>query len=308
MGELMGVRIHCKLNSLFFLFFFFPILNFAFARDLARDCPLTRCESNGSQVIIRYPFRTESQPPSCSLEGFNLSCRQNQTYVYIPSSGEFNVIRIDYVGRFLTLSDPNKCLHKRLLKLNLSLTSSPFYMPHDSIVNVTYVQCPHEITNTGWGIAYIPCISNSSTWFYVLKADRYGTAIPSNGMCRMYDTIPLSTESFQHVPIFNASYYEPVSGNESNLILTWDLPSEEKELVAAGIGPKEHRHRTHIDTRLPASRRRRIARTGAEEGRQQRRRWVCCRTQFCLKKKALVGSVSRPGPEDPANPSRDHHT
>lgn len=227
----MGVRIHCNLNNLFFLFFFFPILNFASARpDLARDCPPTRCESNGSQVIIRYPFRTESQPPSCSLEGFTLSCRQNQIYVRIPSSGEFNVIRIDYVGRFLSLSDPNKCLHKRLLELNL--TSSPFYMPQDSIVDVTYVQCPHKIANTSWGIDYIPCISSSSTWYYVLKADRYGTAILSNGECRMYDTIPLSTESFQYVHFFNASFYEPVSGNESSLILTWDLPSEEKGMLA----------------------------------------------------------------------------
>ncbi|CAI9771987.1 unnamed protein product [Fraxinus pennsylvanica] len=83
-------------------------------------CSTSAC-SRG-EAIIRFPFRLENRHPKpCGYPGFDLFCDgQNQTVVALPNSGNFTVQAIDYETQNLWINDPEYCLPKRLLTLNLS--------------------------------------------------------------------------------------------------------------------------------------------------------------------------------------------
>ncbi|KAL7108262.1 hypothetical protein ACP275_06G102900 [Erythranthe tilingii] len=104
---------------LIFFFFFFSLSALASASELCSNSFCRRTEP-----IIRFPFRLQNlQPSSCGYKGFNLFCGAfNQTLITLPNSGNFAVQAVDYAAQNIWLNDPDGCLPRRLLDLNLSGT------------------------------------------------------------------------------------------------------------------------------------------------------------------------------------------
>ncbi|KAK9103849.1 hypothetical protein Sjap_021103 [Stephania japonica] len=84
----------------------------------------TRCSRHGPS--IRFPFSLNSRRNIGSgYHGFELSCtNQRDTVLQLPHGGGFLVTEINYMRQEIRVSDPDGCIVRRLLHLNLS--SSPF--------------------------------------------------------------------------------------------------------------------------------------------------------------------------------------
>ncbi|XP_039029256.1 rust resistance kinase Lr10-like [Hibiscus syriacus] len=107
---------------IFSLFCLVSTVNFAEAVSIQADCHVRRC--NHHEPPVQFPFRLQDQqPPNCGYPhpGFQLSCSENnQTLVKLPRSMKLLVKHIDYEAQRIDLYDPNRCLYKQLLELNLS--------------------------------------------------------------------------------------------------------------------------------------------------------------------------------------------
>ncbi|GFP91303.1 putative RING-H2 finger protein atl21a [Phtheirospermum japonicum] len=113
------------ITIIIFFFFIFLILSlFTQTISASEICSNTFCRR--PEPVIRFPFRLQRhQPAACGYPGFDLFCDAfNQTLVELPNSGEFTVEAIDYAAQNIWLNDPQNCLPRRLLSLNLS--GSPF--------------------------------------------------------------------------------------------------------------------------------------------------------------------------------------
>ncbi|GAB4834558.1 hypothetical protein Ancab_032816 [Ancistrocladus abbreviatus] len=115
-----------------FALIFFPLLSLA-----GKTCSNYYCvSSNGTDgdadsrpqlLPIRFPFLAvaSNQSARCGYPGFELSCnKQSQPLINLGSSGQFTVVQINYTKQVIWITDPNECLPKRILNLNLS--GSPF--------------------------------------------------------------------------------------------------------------------------------------------------------------------------------------
>ncbi|KAL8141597.1 LOW QUALITY PROTEIN: hypothetical protein V2J09_014629 [Rumex salicifolius] len=91
-------------------------------------CPTSYYDGGGDQrPPIRFSFTTGGSNHSrrCGYPGFHLHCdqRTQQPTVSLSSSGNFTVQVIDYSNQLIWMSDPERCLPKRILALDL--TGSP---------------------------------------------------------------------------------------------------------------------------------------------------------------------------------------
>ncbi|XP_068329370.1 putative RING-H2 finger protein ATL21A [Pyrus communis] len=176
------------------------------------DCPASDCGSDDS-FPIRFPFRlVPKQPKNCGFPGFNLACNSHgQTTLKLPNSGDFFVRRISYATQEIQLFDPEKCLPRKLLTLNLS--GSPFVAP--TYKNYTFLSCPASFTKSRF--TPIDCLSNSTT--SVLATPSATLANSMSATCRIVDTL--------EVPVCGQVLTE--DGFSTNLdwdlSLTWYEPS-----------------------------------------------------------------------------------
>ncbi|XP_022922932.1 RING-H2 finger protein ATL22-like [Cucurbita moschata] len=94
---------------------------------------------NGDFQTIQFPFRIENQQPkSCGYPGFDLTCPSTgQPLLHLPSSGDFTVQYIDYENQEILVNDPNKCLPRKILSLELS--GSPFHATNSE--DFTFFNC-----------------------------------------------------------------------------------------------------------------------------------------------------------------------
>ncbi|KAL3829753.1 hypothetical protein ACJIZ3_018555 [Penstemon smallii] len=171
-----------------------------------KDCRTSYC-GNTNGLAINAPFSLEGQQPQkCDSPGFSLSCNgQNKAILNIPYSGKFYVDFIDYYSKIITLSDPENCLPRRLLSLNLS--SSPFKAA--SYQNYTFLSCPRD--KVSFTTYAIDCLSNSTTKILAIK---YPTEVMQWSMCKEIVTLPIPVSSFN-----NFKYY---FGFPLSLDLTWN--------------------------------------------------------------------------------------
>lgn len=144
------------LCSLCFLCFF----NSATSSELCFD---STC--NDSLQPIRFPFRIQNQhPKSCGYPnpGFDLTCNSTtQPLLHLPHSGDFSVQYIDYQNQEIWVNDPNYCLPRKILSLNLS--GSPFDFKTSEEIVVTLFNCSwNDQTPYGFGLNPISCLSGSS--------------------------------------------------------------------------------------------------------------------------------------------------
>ncbi|KDO36914.1 hypothetical protein CISIN_1g029639mg [Citrus sinensis] len=139
--------------SLIILFLFLPYtctLAKASAEDNKTDkyefCQPTRCSNKSPR--IRYPFRLKTQPTSCGLEGFELSCSSDKTIWHLPSSGDYYVHKISYPDSSITITDVNEtaCPFQSLISFNL--THSKFFTESYALCNCTEKAAAEKISNS----------------------------------------------------------------------------------------------------------------------------------------------------------------
>ncbi|KAK7397429.1 hypothetical protein VNO78_18600 [Psophocarpus tetragonolobus] len=157
------------LKVLFHILIFFSV---TYALD---DCRYySWCSDN--KIVIRFPFQIEGeQHPYCGYPGFKLSCtNDNQTVIKLPYAGGFYVRNINYLRQQIQVYDPDNCLAKRLLSLNLS--GSPFIAT--SLHNYTFLRCPTR--NTGSQFIPIDCLSNSTSFVSAIPSLNFTNSLPKS--------------------------------------------------------------------------------------------------------------------------------
>ncbi|KAK2635287.1 hypothetical protein Ddye_030079 [Dipteronia dyeriana] len=167
-------------------------------------CPLpTRCAPKGPN--IRFPFRLETQPAFCGLEGFELSCFNNNTLLQLPSStnNSYYVQEISYVDNTVTIMDVNDTTCPLQSLLSLNLTNSKSFLAGSN--DIAVVKCTEKINTTTretdqsvrprtfdyWSytkqvVGPIDCMSDDKVFVYVVSSMASMDMMPST--CRTSQT------------------------------------------------------------------------------------------------------------------------
>ncbi|ESR61588.1 hypothetical protein CICLE_v10017594mg, partial [Citrus x clementina] len=183
--------------SLIILFLFLPntcTLAKASAEDKKTDkyefCQPTNCSN--SSPSIRYPFRLKTQPTSCGLEGFELSCLSDKTIWHLPSSGDYYVYEISYLDNSITITDVNEmaCQFQFLISFNLT-HSKFFFLPFNesyALCNCTSKVVDVERTSVEL-IGPINCLSSENNYVYTIDSNYSMEDMPSH--CRKSRTVEI---------------------------------------------------------------------------------------------------------------------
>ncbi|KAK6158872.1 hypothetical protein DH2020_006186 [Rehmannia glutinosa] len=145
-----------KILEILILFFSFFFIAQAGKENV---CPTSYCGS----FSIDYPFKLQNSKPQNDCYYMNLTCNNTlgnlgQPIVNLPYSGNFNVRYIGYYDPYIVLYDPENCLMRRLMNLNLS--SSPFKAI--AYENYTFYMCPSDASPIGYYVFPIDCLSNNT--------------------------------------------------------------------------------------------------------------------------------------------------
>ncbi|KAL8062884.1 hypothetical protein ABFX02_02G176100 [Erythranthe guttata] len=124
-------------------------------------CPTSYCGNNSNTSLIQYPFklRSDDQNTRKNCTYIDLKCTtQDIPILNLPNSGDFYVRYVDYENSVIKLYDPENCLPKRLMSLNLSFSYPlmPMY-----ILSYTFYTCPFETIALS-NFTVIDCLSNST--------------------------------------------------------------------------------------------------------------------------------------------------
>ncbi|KAK6947924.1 Wall-associated receptor kinase, galacturonan-binding domain [Dillenia turbinata] len=197
--------------SLFLPFFFCYFFASKFVASL-ETCPTSSCSGNLSNIPIKFPFKAKDNPKRlCGYPGFDLRCstRVNQTVLKPPHDLDFTVVDIDYEGQTIRVNDPDHCLPKRIL--NLNLTGSPFTGINGIIF--TFINCTANTTLFPPPTQRIKCLSNQN--YSVFATNSAWVTVFADGDCQ---AMTLS------VPIDREEYSGGFSDLNEDLVFTWTEP------------------------------------------------------------------------------------
>ncbi|XP_047340296.1 putative RING-H2 finger protein ATL21A [Impatiens glandulifera] len=195
--------------NLFISLFVFNIIILILPIYAKISCKSSYCTNDNLQ--IRFPFLLKGeQDENCGYPGFNLTCNsQGLPSIDLPFSGRFLVQNISYNQQVILLYDPDNCLPKRLIGLNLS--GSPFmgnYYREYSLLS-----CPFGFNSS---LSYtVNCLSNSTNTVIVVKAEYYEPFIFPNCKKMVVFNVPFPGDDY----IFQSFYY-----NFDYMWLTWNNP------------------------------------------------------------------------------------
>ncbi|CAF2113481.1 unnamed protein product [Brassica oleracea var. botrytis] len=167
-----------KQNLLLFIIFF-PLLN----ASHPNSCYTSTCGSGN--IDIRFPFwLSPKQPESCGHTGFKLLCTdRNKTILELPKFKPFIVREIDYGRQKIRLSDPDRCLARRLLSFDASGSPFSMFLPRSYTVFI----CPKD-KNVAPSFRSIHCLGNSTSSFFVTESEQV-SLMPSS--CHIFKTVRL---------------------------------------------------------------------------------------------------------------------
>ncbi|PIN02164.1 hypothetical protein CDL12_25321 [Handroanthus impetiginosus] len=201
----------------FFLFLFSSLVH------CKKHCPTSYC-GNNNNLPIHYPFKLqEQQLQNCSY--INLRCStQGVPILNLWYSGDFYVRHIDYESSIIQLYDPENCLPKQLMNLNLS-SLDPFVVVLTK--NYTFSSCPSELIELS-SLTSIDCLSNSSS------ATVATHKISSQVMKKLYKCNEIITSL---VTVLGLHSYDFI-GNQSDFFLMWIKTSCQDCPKAKGLVPE----------------------------------------------------------------------
>ncbi|XP_006280571.2 RING-H2 finger protein ATL20 [Capsella rubella] len=201
-------------------------------------CTNAVCRRDGP--TIRFPFRLKpQQSQSCGYDkSFDLTCDINRTTITLPFSGNFTVEEIDYAAQEIWINDPNNCLPRRILELNLSAT--PFSGVYSR--QFTFFKCPTSKTEylRFSPLNPITCLSDENSTVFATPSTRMMNYLSSRS-CRLMKTV--------YVPVRWPFYEQTVSSSDlsDNLWLTWRVPRCRKcEIRGGKCGIKSNSSRDTI--------------------------------------------------------------
>ncbi|KAL5075538.1 hypothetical protein RYX36_014522, partial [Vicia faba] len=204
-------------NLILILICFHFLFNLHQTQAESEACLDTACHTN--QPPIRFPFYIETIQPNntCGFPGFKLLCNnkngKNQTLLNLPYMEEFNIQKINYATQELFVNDPNNCLPKRLLSLNLS--SSPFHAVYYQ--QFTFFNCSFKFKHLTSRYKPIPCLTDSSN-YNVFATPSLTVFLHLSSVCDIVDTV--------NVPVQSPFYDQVLSSQlDDDLRLSWNSPS-----------------------------------------------------------------------------------
>ncbi|OWM79631.1 putative RING-H2 finger protein ATL21B [Punica granatum] len=198
-------------TSFFLLFFIF----------LTLFCPPSTGESQSicrgsvcyrNEPVIRFPFRIPTQQLApCGYAGFEVSCNvTNQTLFRLPNSGYFSIQGIDYGEQEIWINDPDNCLPRRILSLNLSGSSftAVYYQ------EFSFFRCSSS-NYIKYGLNPVACLSSPN--YTVFATSSYKVVEDLTGSCELMAVVP--------VPVQWPFFEQVLSSDLSDdLRLTWATP------------------------------------------------------------------------------------
>ncbi|KAL7590227.1 hypothetical protein Lser_V15G40825 [Lactuca serriola] len=137
--------------------FLFPILSFATIQQF-NECSTTFYTCGQAITYMSYPFWGNGRPSYCGLEGFELTCREDNITTLQITNTTFRVIRIDQNNNKLTLAlddlwegdQPNACLLRPNESIDLTTFQYTFfsYVPDGSIFQGLYFSCLEDLVSS----------------------------------------------------------------------------------------------------------------------------------------------------------------
>lgn len=174
------------------------------------SCNTAVCYRN--EPVISFPFRIPTQQPApCGYKGFDVSCNiTNQTLLDLPRSGWFSIQAIDYGEQELWINDPDNCLPRRILSLNL--TGSPFDAVYSQ--EFSFFNCSSS-NYFKYGLNPIACLSSPN--YTVFATSSYKVVEDLSLSCELVAAIlvPVQWPFFEQVLSSDLS---------DDLRLTWATP------------------------------------------------------------------------------------
>jgi len=203
-----------KLILICFLFLFNLNQTQVVALATIETCLDTVCHTN--EPLIRFPFHIEGkQANTCGYPGFKVLCDENeksQTLLNLPYMENLGIQKINYPKQELFVNDPNNCLPKLLLSLNLS--TSPF----DAVYyqQFTFFNCSHNLEYLTSRYKPIACLSDYSK-YNVFATPSLTVFVHLSSVCDLVDTV--------NVPV-QSPFFDQVLSSELNddLRLSWNSP------------------------------------------------------------------------------------
>lgn len=187
---------------------------FLFNQANIETCLDTVCQMN--EPIIRFPFHIEGRPQAmtCGYKGFKVLCsEEGQTLLNLPYWGELKIQTINYAAQELYVNDPNNCLPKRLLSLNLSGS------PYDAVYyqEFTFFNCSFNLEYLIARYKPIPCLSDYSNYGVFATPSKTASSVHLSSVCELVETVRVPVQS---------PFYDHVLSSELNedLRLSWDSP------------------------------------------------------------------------------------
>ncbi|KAL5746528.1 hypothetical protein ACOSP7_027674 [Xanthoceras sorbifolium] len=196
---------------LFLVFFLLFFSSYSVAATINKTCISAAC--GRGEPVIRFPFRLNNrQPQSCGYPGFTLSCDStDQTVLELPS-GKFIVQGIDYSTQELWINDydPNNCLPKKILSLNLS--GSPFTASYSQ--QFTFFNCSFDYYR--YNLNPVACLSGQNYTVLATSSVRVFNFLLSSS-CNIFASV--------QVPV-DWPFYQPIMSSDlgDDLRLTWGKP------------------------------------------------------------------------------------
>ncbi|KAI3903931.1 hypothetical protein MKW92_047374 [Papaver armeniacum] len=186
----------------FFFFVFFHLVPCLI--DSAEICPIQWCTKD--EPTVRFPFTLKDHGSEvCESPCYTLSCDEmNKTVLKLPYSGKFFVRNLyDFLQKIETY-DPENCLPKRILKLNL--LGTPYHLGELGVSyhKYSFLNCSSSIDSLlkiTTKLTHIRCLS--STTHTVIAVDVPTASIaPLNTSCLHIADVPIPNSPFQtDVPV-----------------------------------------------------------------------------------------------------------
>lgn len=183
------------------------------------------CNSSCGEIeTITYPFRLNSDHPSCNDPDYELSCVNNKTILYF-NGGKFLVKNISYPNNTIRVVDYNfaeeSCKFPSGKIQSKDVFDSDFnYWPTKLVLHsyVAFVNCSTNISHQDF--ITVPCLTSNSSFVYAIYfPDEYYSIVKLNKSCKQ---ISMALGDYHKDAKF-ASYEDLLKLLRSGFDLQWSV-------------------------------------------------------------------------------------